>query len=455
MKQILLIFLAVFSIICKGQLIYPHSEGFGSDSRAAYGGSIHPKILLVDNLSTSNNGDEQTGRGTFIWGITRDYPRIILFEISGTIDLTPLGGISIDIRSPYISIYGQTAPSPGITIRGGYLRFYTHDVLIQHIRFRTGDENPPEEVDCISMRAGSYNIVVNHCSMSWSVDECIGVNTSNLGHNITLSNCIVSEALSNSYHSKGEHSKAITILATQHVSIIKNLIAHHTDRSPFFNDGCTNIWVANNMIYNVALNRIYFKNEWNDEHIICYASIVGNYLKMGPDHTSGNTILRIAEMEPGSKVFLEDNYVPGVNEQWDMVINEVGNDIVSYTPIIWLENFQLLNVANVPEYIYYTSGARPLDRDNVDQRVIHTVQNGTGAIINSQDEVGGWPELEENSRVLTIPLNPHQEYDSTGYTNLEIWAYQYHLQLTDTTFYPVIIDHCLTQNLLNHRGNRD
>jgi len=421
------VLLIVYSL--NAQESFPGAEGYGSITRGAYNGSAQPIILIVDDLSYENVGDEATGRGTFVWAIQREYPRIIVFEVSGTINLTPLRGISIDVMNPYISIYGQTAPSPGIMIRGGYLRFYTHDVIIQHLRFRAGDECPPEEIDAIAFRDDVYNVMVDHCSFSWSIDECIGINTYNQGHNFTFSNCIVSEALNDTYHSKDKHSKGITVMSTNSISVIKNLIAHNFDRAPFFNSGYTDIWVANNLIYNIAINRIYFKNEWNDNHIVCKASLVGNVMKFGPNHTTGSTIIRVGAMEPGSKLYIEDNYVAGVSNQWDMVLNEVGPDIVATVPEIWMDEDIILPNSEVEDYIYTYCGARPTDRDVVDERIIYETQTGTGHIIDSQNDVGGWPILEENNITLNIPLIPHADDNGDGYTILEEWLYEQHRNL--------------------------
>ena len=167
--------------------VLPGVTGFGLDSRAGQGG----KVIRVTNLDAA-------GPGSLRAALDADGPRIVVFEVGGVIDLNLK---SLSIKKPYLTLAGQTAPSPGITTIRGAIYISTHDVLIQHLRVRPGDAGRPKrsgwEPDGISTSGGNaYNIVIDHCSISWAVDENLsasGPRTAGPGatsHRITFSNCI-------------------------------------------------------------------------------------------------------------------------------------------------------------------------------------------------------------------------------------------------------------------------
>ncbi|MFQ6024714.1 MAG: hypothetical protein ACE5NW_18530, partial [Acidiferrobacterales bacterium] len=140
--------------------VIPNGAGFGITTPAGRGG----KVYKVTNLRA-------TGRGSLKACIDRSGPRVCVFEVSGTITLTR----NLWIANPFITIAGQTAPSPGITIRGAALGIETHDVLVQHLRIRVGDDPngpDPENRDAIRVE-DKWGIVIDHCSLSWAIDETI------------------------------------------------------------------------------------------------------------------------------------------------------------------------------------------------------------------------------------------------------------------------------------------
>jgi hypothetical protein len=152
-----------------GLAVFPGAEGFGSTTRAGRGGDV----IRVTNLSDAGPGSLRTA-------LQREGARIVVFEVGGTIELDS----PITIQQPFLSLAGQTAPDPGITLKGSGIVISTHDVLVQHIRSRPGDGSvgtAPENRDGISVvgspdgSADVYNVVVDHCSVSWAIDE--GVST--------------------------------------------------------------------------------------------------------------------------------------------------------------------------------------------------------------------------------------------------------------------------------------
>src|SRR5262249_33643536 len=150
-------------------------------------------------------------------------PRIVVFRVDGTIE----EHAPLKITNPYLTIAGQTAPGGGITLSGEEVRVQTHDVVIRHLRIRTGDVVVPvdgwDNRDVINFGtpddlAGTYNVVLDHCSLSWSVDETL--TTWYQSHHITIQNCILSEALYHSFHPKGPHSMGILVSdGSNHISI--------------------------------------------------------------------------------------------------------------------------------------------------------------------------------------------------------------------------------------------
>ena len=248
---IIILVLALWGVPGQAQLVFPGAEGFGANHRSAYSGSDEPRILYVNSLADSNEGNEQNGRGTLRWCLTRSYPRIVLFEVGGTIRLESV----LDVEHPYLLVAGQSAPSPGIMITTSTVVIQTHHVLLQHLSFRAGDDpegSKPESRDCLALYSGAcHDITVDHCSMLWGVDENFSVwGGGDPVDNITLSNCILAQGLNYSISPDGAHSKGFLIgYGTRQISVLKNFIAHNDDRNPLMQGGSESELI-NNLIYN-------------------------------------------------------------------------------------------------------------------------------------------------------------------------------------------------------------
>jgi len=233
----------------EGLPVFPGAEGFGTTTSAGRGGSVYK----VTNLKAS-------GPGSLRFCIEASGPRVCVFEVSGTIDISGLGAWGLMIKKPYITIAGQTAPSPGITLRGATFVIETHDVLIQHLRFRPGDsegsgcDSGPDNCDAIAIvdlrnEEDVYNVVIDHCSLSWAIDEVLSLWYPGV-HDVTVRNSIMSEVLHKSHHPKGPHGYGPIIGPNiKNVSMIGNLMAHCAQRNPFLREG-TEVVMVNNVIYN-------------------------------------------------------------------------------------------------------------------------------------------------------------------------------------------------------------
>jgi hypothetical protein len=326
-------------------------------------------------------------------------------------------------------VAGQTAPFPGITVRGAMLEIETHDVLIQHLRFRPGDRQNVSNPDGLWVQVGSYNVVVDHCSLSWGIDENASISppvpTSNPPHSITFSNTIFSEGLYDSVNTKGAHSRGFLLRQSYDVSLLRNLFAHNDKRNPEIH-GSTKTLLVNNVLYNAMdiKGSMYFSSADGNEHV---ASLIGNVGIPGPNTPSGWKLSYLrSDLPSGGKIYVADNRGPGYSssDPWAVIKNDAGDWIKASTPPVYFDGLNILPGSEVESHVLQNSGARPAERDAVDARVTKDVANRTGRIIDSQDEVGGWPNLAYNVDPLVLPSDPNGDDDGDGFTNLEELLHQ-------------------------------
>jgi len=377
----------------------PSNIAFGNATK----GGLNGKIIRVTNLNA-------TGPGSLREAIEAKGPRIVVFEVGGVIDLNKG---QLDVREPFLTIAGQTAPSPGITIIKGGFWINTHDILIQHIRVRPGDAGEPKRSgwspDGLTTSGGdAYNVLVDHCSFTWAVDENLSASgertegPDSTSHNITFSNNIIAECLSNSSHEKGPHSKGTLIHDfCRDIAIVGNLFAHNGMRNPYFKAHSTGV-IVNNLIYNpgrVAILLYYSKSEWKNaryEPENCRVSIVGNVLYAGK-----NTNEKMALVAAMGDAFMKDNLAFDA-EGMALPLTYGNINILSEKPV-WPTDLMPLPADEVVGYITGHVGARPKERDVVDKRIIQDFLDKKGQILDSQDEVGGYPKHKATYRKLDVP----------------------------------------------------
>ena len=395
----LLGFCCILIQCASAQYEIPSNIAFGNATK----GGLNGKIIRVTNLNA-------TGPGSLREAIEAKGPRIVVFEVGGVIDLNKG---QLDVREPFLTIAGQTAPSPGITIIKGGFWINTHDILIQHIRVRPGDAGEPKRSgwspDGLTTSGGdAYNVLVDHCSFTWAVDENLSASgrrtegPDSTSHNITFSNNIIAECLSNSSHEKGPHSKGTLIHDfCRDIAIVGNLFAHNGMRNPYFKAHSTGV-IVNNLIYNpgrVAIQLYYSKSEWKNaryEPENCRVSIVGNVL-----YTGKNTNEKMALVAAMGDAFMKDNLAFGA-EGMALPLTYGNINILSEKPV-WPTDFMPLPANEVVGYITGHVGARPKERDAVDKRIIQDFLDKKGQILDSQDEVGGYPKHKATYRKLDVP----------------------------------------------------
>jgi hypothetical protein len=429
---------------------FPGAEGFGKNTTGGRGG----KVIFVTNLNDA-------GAGSFREAVMTSGKRIVLFKVSGNIELKS----RINITNGDLTIAGQSAPGDGICIQNYEVVLSASNVLIRYMRFRLGDVTQ-QETDAIWGRY-QQNIIIDHCSMSWSVDEAASFYANK---NFTLQWCILSESLNNSFHNKGDHGYG-AIWGGDHASFHHNLLAHHNSRNPRFNGGgrsgisngvypTEHVDYRNNVIYNWRGNSAYGGENGN-------YNLVNNYYKPGPATPVSNNKRIVQVSKEADATYLAGN-PPGYGKFYVVGNFVFGNAIVSannwnggvdYATGVTQNLAQLttplesqLDTEHTAEQAFDRvlkySGAS-LSRDAVDTRVTDEVKNGTktysgsktgyAGIIDSQTDVGGWPVLNSLSPPVdsdndgmpdawetAMKLDPNvananAKELSTGYDNIEVY----------------------------------
>ena len=409
---------------------FPGAEGFGAWSKGGRGGKVYHVTTLDDS-----------GPGSLREAIEAEGQRIVVFDISGTIKLEK----SLEIANPFITVAGQSAPGGGICLRNGTLVVRADHVVVRYLRCRLGDEG--QAGDAVTIAAGR-NIIIDHCSASWGLDEVLSSST----HRPTITDltvqwCFITEALNPKGHGFGS-----LIRGSRGVrySYHHNLYAHNQGRNPRpGNYDISNphdedpngllLDFRNNVIYNWGGSHAGYNA---DRDTVTKLNYVGNYLVPGTDSKAVGIAYK--EGSPYNKGYFAGNYynhkLP--EDPWTLVnFGEWdASQIAAYKQSEPFETGPIVTQDAKDAYrdVLQHGGASLPRRDAVDSRIIENVKNGKGRIINSQTEVGGWPDLKSapaptDSDGDGMPdewekqhgLNPSDETDGAedanadGYTNVE------------------------------------
>ena len=445
-------------IIPNRSLAFPGADGAASKITGGAGGAVYIVTSLEDNGTAGTLRDALNRTGT----------RTIVFAVGGTIYLKS----TLKINNGDVTIAGQTAPGGGITIAQCPVSINANNVIIRFVRFRLGDlgldkDDPakdlfnPDDGDALSTNK-CEKVMIDHCSVSWSTDECASFKNTK---QMTLQYCIISESLRESYHDKGSHGYG-GIWGGNNVSYHHNLLADHDSRNPRFSHAYLEdanlrgpIDYVNNVVFNWGGNSTY-GGETAQEGTEFHINMIGNYYKPGNDTGAKSRLMQLTthctNCVQGSgnaypaKIYLEGNYVNGNPASWDNVTMD-GNETRDKTALKksatltskWTTGLTALSFVESATNAYNTvllyAGASKI-RDDVDKRILTQVQSGTGALINSQSEVGGYPNLDKGTAATDtdkdgIPdswetangLDPNNFEDGASYkltekyTNLEVW----------------------------------
>ncbi len=387
-------------------IAFPGAEGYGKYATGGRGG----KVVIV----TNTNDD---GEGSFRKAATSNGARIIVFAVSGTIHLN--SPVSIKANA---TIAGQTAPGDGICIADRSVQLGGDNIIVRYMRFRLGDkfQRQAGQVDGSGSEdafggMGKKHIIIDHCTFSWSNDECFSVYN---GDSTTFQWNIIAEPLNYSYHFEAgdkdwENHGYGGIWGGKHLTAHHNLFAHCNNRNPRFNGNRQGIQefvdYTNNVIYNWGSNTIYAGEGGN-------YNIVNNYLKYGPS-TNKNARYRIVspgktETIPFGKWYVNGNYVDEAgdmskNNLLGIVMGNNGTEEDKRTTVVDKPhpavNTNIQTAESAFESVLNHAGAS-YRRDTLDQRIISDVRNRTGFIIDVQGRypahspfeltVNAWPTLQ-------------------------------------------------------------
>jgi hypothetical protein len=374
-------------------------------------------MIHVTNLADS-------GPGSLREAVDAPGPRIVVFDVSGTIRLTK----KLAIEEPFITIAGQTAPGDGICLRDATLVVGTDHVVIRYLRCRLGDEG--RGGDAVSIGAGRH-IILDHCSASWSSDEVLSSSTGEPRlSDLTVQWCFITEALNPENHGYGS---LIRGCRGARYSYHHNLYTHnrgrnprpgnYDDRNPHDEDpeGLL-LDFRNNVIYNWGGGHAGYNA---DKKSVTRLNYVGNYLVPGADSSA-----RGKAYEEGSTY--NRGYFAGTyyghrlpDDPWSLVTFDGWNagQISAYKQSEPFETGPIVtqDAPAAYEAVLESGGASLPRRDAVDQRIVEDVVKGTGRIIKSQSEVGGWPDLRSAAALR----------DSDGDGMPDVWEQQHGLNPSD------------------------
>ena len=359
---------------------FPGAEGGGMYTFGGRGG----KVLTVTNL----NDD---GPGSFRWACEQGGARIVVFNVSGIIRLKS----PIYVRAPYITIAGQTAPGEGVIIAGESFQVDTHDVIVRHLRFRRGET-------AVWYREDSFggnpvgNIMIDHCSCEWGLDENISFYRHMYKHgetyerlklptvNVTIQNTISAKALDTWNHSFG------STLGGENAAFIRNLWASNTGRNPSV--GWNGIFI---FINNVVYNWVHRSSDGGDYS--AQFNFINNYYKPGPLTPKTTPIgHRILKPEAGlsrnpvkkyGRVYANgnimegypeitrDNWAGGIQIESDPDCGEYTKQMRSNVPFA-MPYLRMMSAQAAYDYVLDNAGATVPCRDIVDQRIIEEVRTG-------------------------------------------------------------------------------
>jgi pectate lyase len=416
------------------QIAFPGAEGFGRFARGGRGGDVyHVKNLNDDGLGSLRHAIRSaTG------------PRTIVFDVSGTIELKK----PLVVNKSFLTIAGQTTPGDGICLKDWTFEIKkASHIIVRYIRVRLGDQNkPPGDPDAITTNDVNH-VIFDHITSSWGIDSNHDLRR---GGHFTLQWSIYSEALNHSIHTKGSHAMLSSFRdLTGNISIHHNLFASSRDRHPTLASGAKTrpgviVDYRNNVVYNLS-----GATNLGDAHI----NFINNDYRPGPNTPKDNHPLATkigtedqlkaflnGNLFEGNVGFTKDNYSAITFDRWksggyfrtslDRIRIEREFDVDGALP-------KTQPAAEAFESVLRSAGAS-LRRDSADERLVKGVRDRTHRLIDSENNVGGWPTLKSTPPPLDTDgdgmpddwershgLNPNdpsdgnQDRDGDGYTNLE------------------------------------
>lgn len=448
---------------------FPGAEGAGAITKGGRGG----RVLYVTNL-------QDRGPGSFREAVEAAGPRVVVFAVSGRIELSS----PVVIRHPFLTVAGQTAPGDGICISGDTTTIDASDVIFRYLRFRRG--NLTSRDDALNAVHSPGRLIIDHCSFSWGLDENVSIyrymKPDGKGgfeklpiEDVTIQWCISSEALDLNNHAFG------STWGGRRASFHHNLFAHNTARNPSIGWG-DQIDFRNNVLFNWRHRTI----DGGDSTSV--VNIVANTFKPGPAAASDGVRVRIAKPEafrtfnerPESGFWhVHDNVVVGhpdvTADNWagGVQFDDEPEKAPQVARLIadgrqrapWpMPAVATTSADEAYAAVLARAGATLPRRDVVDGRIVKEVASGKptfgNGIVKVHTDVGGWPAYRSVPAPVDTdrdgmpdawerrhgfdahnPADGIADADKDGYTNLEEY-----LNGTDPR---VFIDYTVPANNVN------
>jgi hypothetical protein len=392
-------------------------------------GPLHPATFVTKGWAQTNGGAggrivrvttlASDGPGSLKAALDTAGPRTIVFEVGGVIDLQ---GKSWPLREGRVTIAGQTAPDPGITLIKGELEVFARDVIIQHLSIRPGAygraKRSGNDHDGLSTATGSARVIVDHCSFSWATDENLSTSGKRFegatpddwreatSHAVTYSHNLIYEGLGEAVHIKGEHSKGSLIHdnVTQ-LLLLGNVYASNRERNALFKGGAWGAMV-NNLIYNPGAKAVHYNliaHEWvGRPYQVGKVTLVGNAYRAGPGTEKKVPLFSFGGVGD-VELFLADNLAV---DRFGQPLPMTGRYTTSPAQIVsvrepylpaglkWLTPQELERV--LPLFV----GSRPWARDPLDFKQLSDIAEDRGQLINDEldNNPAGHPQRKPTQR---------------------------------------------------------
>ncbi|KQW52196.1 MULTISPECIES: polysaccharide lyase family 1 protein [unclassified Roseateles] len=371
------------------------------------------KIIRVTTLAAD-------GPGSLKAALDTPGARIVVFEVGGVIDM---GGTGYKLREGRVTIAGQTAPDPGITLVRGEFEIAAADVIVQHLSIRPGAygraKRSGRDQDGFTTTEGARRLIVDHCSFSWATDENLSVGgprfkgatpdawRESTSHAITYSHNLIYEGLGESVHTKGEHSKGTLVHDNANrILLLGNVYASNRERNALFKGG---VWGAmvNNLIYNPGGKAVHYNlvaHEWvGQPYQVGKVTLVGNVYRAGPGTAERLPLFTLGGVGD-VQLFEQDNLAVDRHGQPLPITGRytTSAEIVpvreAYLPpgLSWVPPRELEKL--LPLYV----GARPWARDPLDFKQLSDIAEDRGQLIDdeTQNNADGLPKRKATQRAF-------------------------------------------------------
>lgn len=357
--------------------VVPPFLGYGGNTTGGKGGVIY----YVTNLNDSGPGSLREGLQS-----TKG-KRVIVFDVAGVIELKR----KIQVVHPGVTVLGETAPSPGITLEGAGIAIQSDQVIIRHLRIHVGDRpsiDRPDKRDGISISMNAHNVVVDHNSIFWAMDEGLSTNgitaTSQAGtSNISVTSNLIAEGLYKSIHPHGIHSMG-SVISADKVSYIGNVYAHNNGRNPRVDWG--QIEFVGNLVYNFGAVPLTIVKSPKSTAPLRLMVINNRWINGSDTRIADSKIMLYGGGAEDLKVFLYGNQGNGFEEgQWSPFsttgIKRPMNEFRSEN-VLWNIDLSLGENASEDDTLAFV-GARAYQRDLSELRILNEIKTRTGGFKNT------------------------------------------------------------------------